>query len=29
MQALPAQLKNNRPQLRTLLGINNELEQKQ
>jgi DamX protein len=29
VQALPAQLKNNRPQLRTLLGINNELEQKQ
>lgn len=29
MQALPVQLKNNRPQLRTLLGINNELEQKQ
>lgn len=29
MQALPAQLKNNRPQLRTVLGINNELEQKQ
>ena len=29
MQALPAQLKNNHPQLRTLLGINNELEQTQ
>ncbi len=29
MQALPTTLKNNRPQLRTLLGINNELEQKQ
>jgi type II secretory pathway predicted ATPase ExeA len=29
MQALPAPLKNNHPQLRTLLGINNELEQKQ
>ena len=29
MQALPASIKNNRPQLRTVLGINNELEQKQ
>ena len=29
LQALPSQLKNNRPQLRTLLGINNEVEQKQ
>ncbi|MGB4812647.1 MAG: AAA family ATPase [Methylophilaceae bacterium] len=29
MQALPTLLKNKHPQLRTLLGINNELEQKQ
>jgi len=28
MQALPTSIKNNRPQLRTLLGISNELEQK-